>query len=124
VLDCPGGTFQGAGVKTVVLFFDKGAPTRKIWYYQLDPGRNLGKTNPLNDDDLVEFVKLQKSFADSPNSSSVDAKTIDPATFDLSVKNPNGGEEIAHRSPAEIIDEIAALDAESAEVLTNIKALL
>jgi len=28
VLDCPGGTFQGAGVKTVVLFFEKGAPTR------------------------------------------------------------------------------------------------
>ena len=57
VLDCPGGTFQGAGVKTVVLFFEKGAPTRKIWYYQLDPGRNLGKTNPLNDDDLAEFVE-------------------------------------------------------------------
>src|SRR6185436_12154121 len=28
VLDCPAGTFQGAGVKTVVLLFDKGAPTR------------------------------------------------------------------------------------------------
>ena len=123
-LDCPGGTFQGAGVKTVVLFFEKGAPTRRVWFYQLDPGRNLGKTNPLNDDDLAEFVKLQKSFADSPKSWSVDAKTIDPATFDLSVKNPNGGEEIAHRSPAAILKEIAALDAESAEVLGNIKALL
>ncbi len=73
VLDCPGGTFQGAGVKTVVLFFEKGAPTRKVWYYQLDPGRNLGKTNPLNDDDLTEFVALQKTFADSPKSWSVDA---------------------------------------------------
>jgi len=124
VLDCPGGTFQGAGVKTVVLFFEKGAPTRKIWYYQLDPGRNLGKTNPLNDDDLAEFVKLQKTFADSPKSWSVDAKTIDLTTFDLSVKNPNGGEEVNHRSPQEIIDEIAALDAESAVVLGNIKALL
>jgi type I restriction enzyme M protein len=124
VLDCPGGTFQGAGVKTVVLFFNKGAPTRKVWFYQLDPGRNLGKTNPLNDADLAEFVTLQKTFADSPKSWSVDAKDIDPATFDLSVKNPNGGEEIAHRSPAAIIEEIAALDAESAEVLGNIKALL
>jgi type I restriction enzyme M protein len=74
VLDCPGGTFQGAGVKTVVLFFEKGAPTRKVWFYQLDPGRNLGKTNPLNDADLAEFVKLQKTFADSPKSWSVDAK--------------------------------------------------
>ena len=78
VLDCPGGTFQGAGVKTVVLFFEKGAPTRKIWYYQLDPGRNLGKTNPLNDDDLAEFVELQKTFADSPKSWSVDAEDDRP----------------------------------------------
>ena len=124
VLDCPGGTFQGAGVKTVVLFFEKGAPTRKIWYYQLAPGRSLGKTNPLNDDDLAEFVKLQKTLADSPKSWSVEAKSIDKTTFDLSVKNPNGGDEIAHRSPGAIMDEIAALDAGSAEVLANIRALL
>jgi type I restriction enzyme M protein len=124
VLDCPGGTFQGAGVKTVVLFFEKGTKTRKVWFYQLDPGRNLGKTNPLNDDDLAEFVKLQKTFADSPKSWSVDAKTIDPATFDLSVKNPNGGETVTHRSPAAIMHEIAALDAESAEVLQTIRGLL
>lgn len=124
VLDCPSGTFQGAGVKTVVLFFEKGAPTRKIWYYQLDPGRSLGKTNPLNDDDLKEFVTLQKTFADSPKSWTVDAKNIDQTAFDLSVKNPNGGEVVTHRSPQEIMDEIAALDAESAEVLKNIKALL
>ncbi len=124
VLDCPGGTFQGAGVKTVVLFFEKGAPTRKVWFYQLEPGRNMGKTNPLNDADLAEFIELQKTFADSPKSWSVDAATIDPATFDLSVKNPHGGEQISHRSPSEIMDEIAALDAESAEVLENIKVLL
>jgi type I restriction enzyme M protein len=124
ILDCPGGTFQGAGVKTVVLFFEKGAPTRKIWYYQLDPGRNLGKTNPLNDEDLVEFVKLQKTFADSPKSWSVAVKDIDQKTFDLSVKNPNGDEEITHRSPQSIMAEIAALDAESAETLKSIKALL
>ena len=125
VLDCPGGTFQGAGVKTVVLFFEKGAPTRKVWYYSLDVGRNMGKTNPLNDADLADFIELQKSFADSPKSWSVDVQSLSAAEgFDLSVKNPNGGEEVVHRSPEEIMDEIAALDAESAEVLANIRALL
>ncbi|HNR94400.1 MAG TPA: N-6 DNA methylase [Kiritimatiellia bacterium] len=124
VLDCPGGTFLGAGVKTVVLFFEKGTKTRKTWYYQLDPGRNMGKTNPLNDDDLAEFVKLQKNSADSEKSWTVDAKTIDQTNFDLSVKNPNGGEEITHRSPKEILKEIAALDAESAKVMEKIKALI
>jgi type I restriction enzyme M protein len=124
VLDCPGGTFIGAGVKTVVLFFEKGTKTRKVWFYQLDPGRNMGKTNSLNDADLAEFIALQKTKADSPKSWSVDVAGIDPKTFDLSVKNPNGGEEIAHRTPEAIMAEIAALDAESAKVLGNIKALL
>ncbi len=127
VLDCPGGTFQGAGVKTVVLFFEKGSPTREIWYYQFDPGRNMGKTNPLNDADLAdlaEFVELQRTRADTAKSWSVDAANIDTANYDLSVKNPNGGEEITHRTPQVITDEIAALDAESAEVLATIRGLL
>ena len=124
ILDCPGGTFQGAGVKTVVLFFEKGAPTRSIWYYQLAPGRNLGKTNPLNDTDLAEFVELQKTFATSPKSWSVKVGVGDTAIYDLSVKNPNGNEAVAHRNPQAIMDEIAALDAKSAEVLANIRRLL
>jgi type I restriction enzyme M protein len=124
VLDMPHGTFQGAGVKTVVLFFEKGAPTRRVWFYKLDPGRNLGKTNALNDADLEDFVKLQADFADSDNSWSVDAHVIDRATWDLSVKNPNKVEEAALREPLEIIDEILALDAESAEILAGIRGLL
>ncbi|MDZ7591574.1 MAG: N-6 DNA methylase [Rubrivivax sp.] len=124
VLDMPGGTFQGAGVKTVVLFFEKGAPTRRVWYYQLNPGRNMGKTNPLNDEDLVDFVERQKSFTDSAQSWSVEVAGIDAATFDLSVKNPNGGDEVVLRTPQEILDEIAALDAESADVLATIRGLV
>jgi len=54
----------------------------------------------------------------------VDAASIDQGTFDLSVKNPNNGEEVALRSPEEIMDEIAALDAESADVLATIRGLL
>lgn len=124
VLDMPGGTFQGAGVKTVVLFFEKGAPTRKVWFYQLNPGRNMGKTNSLNDQDLVDFVTRQKSFADSVQSWSVDAAGINSVTFDLSVKNPNGGDEVVLRTPQEILDEIAALDAESSEILATIRGLV
>ncbi len=124
VLDLPSGVFAGAGVKTVVLFFEKGSPTRQIWYYHLDPGRTLGKTNPLNDEDLKEFVELQKTFADSPKSWHVDVATIDPVTFDLSIKNPNGNEGTAHRPPQDILAEIAALDAESEHLLGNIRELL
>ena len=124
VLDCPGGTFLGAGVKTVVLFFEKGAPTQKTWFYQLDPGRNMGKTNPLNDNDLAEFVELQKTFADSEKSWTVDAGDVDEESNDLSVKNPHAPEEEPLRSPEEILAEIEALDAESAKVLVGIREML
>jgi type I restriction enzyme M protein len=145
ILDCPSGTFIGAGVKTVVLFFEKGQPfdsvqemplfaqgkaftqgmaTRKIWYYQLAPGRNMGKTNSLNDEDLREFVELQATFAESEKSWLVDIVDIDRLTFDLSVKNPNKADESALREPQEILDAIVALDEESAEILAGIGRML
>jgi len=124
VLDLPGGTFTGAGVKTVVLFFEKGKPTQKVWFYQLNLDRNLGKTNPLNENDLAEFVALQKTFANSENSWTVNIKDIDQGTFDLSVKNPNKKEEVTLRQPQAILEEMKALDEESAEILNSILELI
>ncbi len=124
VLDLPGGVFQGAGVKTVVLFFEKGSSTKKVWFYQLNLGRNLGKTNPLNEDDLAEFVKLQKTKAKSKNSWSVDIKNIDETTFDLSAKNPNKKDETILRDPKKILNEIKALDKESSDILKKVRELV
>ena len=124
VLDMPGGTFQGAGVKTVVLFFEKGRPTKKVWFYSLNLDRNLGKTYPLNEADLADFVELQKTKADSDNSWMVNVADIDQSTYDLSVKNPNRNDEVLHRSPQAIIAELTKLDAESASIIQRIQALL
>lgn len=120
ILDLPGGVFTGAGVKTVILFFEKGSPTQKIWYYQLNLKRNLGKTAALTEQDLEEFVQLQKTKVDSENSWSVIIKDIDQITFDLSVKNPNNGVEEDLKDPIEILEEIKKLDKESGEILNRI----
>ncbi len=124
VLDCPSGTFQGAGVKTVVLFFEKGAPTRDIWFYQLDPGRSLGKTTALTDADFEEFVRLQATRAESDKSWVVRVSDLDQAMLDMSVKNPNRNEEVTYREPEDIIEEMIALDAESADILQQIRGML
>ena len=121
ILDLPSGVFQGAGVKTVVLFFDKGTPTKKVWYYQLNPGRNLGKTNALNEDDLADFLKLQKTKADSENSWSIDVSALGD-DCDLSVKNPNKVEEKDERSSREILDSIAKLNAQAASIIEALLA--
>lgn len=125
ILDMPSGTFLGAGVKTVVLFLEKGEPTKNIWYYQLDPGRNMGKTNPLNEKDLAEFVKLQESKPETEKSWNFKLKDLqDLETFDLSVKNPNTPEEEPLRAPEEILQEMKSLDTETNILLTEIEGLI
>jgi type I restriction enzyme M protein len=124
VLDLPGGTFTGAGVKTVVLFFDKGSPTKKIWFYQLSLGRNLGKTNSLNENDLADFIKLQKNKDDSENSWSIGVGQVNTSTYELSSKNPEKEDETNHREPKDIIEEMISLDEESKEILKSIGNLI
>jgi len=124
VLDLPGGTFTGAGVKTVVLFFEKGSSTKNVWFYQLNLDRNLGKTNSLNEKDLADFIELQKSKAESENSWNISLNDIDQTTFDLSAKNPNKKEEAALRQPQEILEEMKALDEESADILNSILGMI
>ena len=124
VLDCPQGTFQGAGVKTVVLFFEKGAPTRDTWFYQLDPGRSLGKTTALTDVDFQEFVRMQATREISDKSWIVKARDLDAATFDMSVKNPNRVAQEHSRQPEEILAEIVAMDAESADILQELRRMM
>lgn len=123
ILDCPSGVFTGAGVKTVVLFFEKGKPTEKIWYYQLNLDRNLGKTNPLNEADLADFVALQKTKSDSANSWSLDVTEMlkdEKSPLDLSVKNPNKKEEKVLRDVSQIIAEMQELNKQSDELLKEL----
>lgn len=123
ILDLPSGVFTGAGVKTVVLFFTKGEPTKKIWYYQLNLDRNLGKTDPLSEDDLAEFLELQKTKAESENSWSIDVADLG-ADCDLSVKNPNKPEIVDERTPRDILKAIANLNDDSARLIAEIEKML
>ena len=124
VLDLPSGVFTGAGVKTVVLFFEKGEPTEKVWYYQLNLDRNLGKSNPLSEQDLADFVALQPKQQNSDNSWTIQVADLDPDTLDLSVKNPNRKDEIEFRSPNDIIAEMQEIDNLNNSLLDEIKAML
>lgn len=124
VLELPQGAFTGTGVKTVVLFFEKGKATEKVWYYQLNLARNLGKTNSLNDQDLEEFVTLSATQSDSENSWCVDVKDIDKTTWDLTATNPNKKEEVDSRTPQQILTEIEELDLEASTAIAAIKELL
>jgi type I restriction enzyme M protein len=73
VVSLPVGAFTaaGAGVKTNLLFFTKGRPTRKIWYYDLSELK-IRKKNPLMLQHFEEFARLLTERADSDRSWTVD----------------------------------------------------
>lgn len=123
ILDVPKGAFT-AGISTVVLFFIKGKPTKDIWYYQINPKKNLGKTNPLSLDHLEYFLANYSEKSESENSWTIKHEDIDQENYDLAVQNPNKVEEVDNRTPLEIISEIEELDAQAAEALKTIKELL
>ena len=121
VLDLPSGVFTGAGVKTVVLFFTKGMPTEKVWYYQID--KHFTKTNPMTEKDLEEFLTLQKTKAESEHSWLLDVSTLGD-DYDLSVKNPNKVEEVDERTPSEILDYIFELESENMDIINALQEAL
>lgn len=121
VLDLPSGVFTGAGVKTVVLFFTKGMPTEKVWYYQID--KHFTKTNPMTEKDLEEFLTLQKTKAESEHSWLLDVSTLGD-DYDLSVKNPNKVEEVDERTPSEILDSIFELESENMDIINALQEAL
>lgn len=121
VLDLPSGVFTGAGVKTVVLFFKKGEPTEKVWYYQLE--KHFTKTKPLSEKDLADFVCLYMTKEDSENSWSINVKDLDE-NLDMSVKNPHKVEEVDDRTPQEIADEFVALNDTGQKILNEILEML
>ena len=121
ILDLPSGVFTGAGVKTVVLFFTKGKPTEKVWYYQID--KHFTKTSPMTEKDLEEFLTLQKTQAESEHSWILDVSTLGD-DCDLSVKNPNKVEEVDERTPEEILDSIFDLESENMDIISELQKAL
>ena len=121
ILDLPSGVFTGAGVKTVVLFFTKGMPTEKVWYYQID--KHFTKTNPMTEKDLEEFLTLQKTKAESEHSWLLDVSTLGD-DYDLSVKNPNKVEEVDERTPSEILDSIFELESDNMDIINALQEAL
>ncbi len=69
IVSLPGGVFSsaGAGVKTNLVFFDKGAQTERIWYYDLSHLK-VGKKTPLTLRHFEEFFELFPSRQESENS--------------------------------------------------------
>ena len=119
-------TSAGSGVKTNLLFFDKGEPTKQIWYYELLPqGRErFTKTDPLTLDHFAEFFELLPGRADSEHSWTVTIDEIKDRNCDLKAVNPHRVEETDTRTPADLLAEIEQHNAELNDALAQLRKAL
>lgn len=124
ILSLPGGVFTqaGAGVKTILLFFTKGKPTEKIWYYVLSEIK-VGKKKPFTLDKFDDFFRLLPDRADSERSWAVMRKEIEAKNYDLKAVNPNAKNKEDTRTPEELLDIIEAKGREVTEALDILRNL-
>src|SRR3990167_8470883 len=123
ILSLPPGTFvnAGAGVKANLLFFTKGQPTEKIWYYDLSDIK-VGKKTPLTAEKFEEFFRLLPDRADSERSWTITRSAIEAKNYDLKAVNPNARSNEDTRTPEELLDLIEAKGREVAEALALLRS--
>ena len=124
-MSLPAGAFvnAGAGVKTNLLFFTKGTPTERIWYYDLSQVK-VGKKSPLTIAHFDEFFRLLPSRGDSERSWTVERKEIEARGYDLKAVNPNAKKDEDLRTPEELLDLIDAKGREVTEAGAALRGLL
>jgi len=124
IVSLPGGAFAnaGAGVKTNLLFFTRGGPTERTWYYDLSDVK-VGKKSPLTLSHFEEFFRLLPDRVESERSWTVTRAEIEAKGYDLKAVNPNRKAEVDERTPEQILDEIEAKGREASEVLSQLRAM-
>ena len=124
VVSLPGGVFTqaGAGVKTNLLFFNKGKPTERVWYYDLT-GVKVTKRQPLALAHFEDFFALLPERADGERSWTVSREEIEARNYDLKAVNPNRSDAGDARTPADLIAVIERESAEMQSALADLKRL-
>lgn len=124
ILLLPNGVFPYAKLKTVVLFFEKGKPTRDIWFYQLDNMKPFGRRNAIAESDLSDFVEKAKDKVISENSWLTNISEIDNQTYCLKSTKPSEQSIPKARSPRQIYEEMQRLESKSHKLLESIRKYL
>ncbi len=125
ILSLPPGVFLPySGVKTNVIFFERNGDTQDIWYYEVNVPFKLAKNRPLEYEHLKEFVELFEKRSESENSWIVKADKIKELDYDLSAKNPNKKEDIAHLPPDKVLEKIKENDEHINSLVEEIEEIL
>ncbi|NMB82259.1 MAG: N-6 DNA methylase, partial [Ignavibacteria bacterium] len=114
-----------ATVATNLLFFDKGKPTKQIWYWehQLPEGqKSYSKTKTIRVEEFDVLKKWWKKRTENEQAWKVDIKTIEENGYNLDIKNPFKKEEEHEYTSAELLEKLHISFQKSSELLEQLKS--
>ena len=118
IVRLPNGVFNPyTGIKTNLLFFTKGQPTKHIWYYEHpypDGVKSYNKTKPMRFEEFQPEIDWWGNEADgfearveTEQAWKVSIDEIIARNYNLDIKNPHVGEQISH-DPDELLQKYAS----------------
>jgi len=130
IVRLPPGVFSPyAGVNTNLLFFEKGTPTKEIWYYAMplpEGMKQYTKGRPIRFEEFDPVAKWwggpeRKNRKPNPHAWKVSIKEIQERNYNLDFKNPNGKADLEHKSPDELLQNIENKEKALMEILIKLK---
>ncbi|MNY19150.1 putative type I restriction enzymeP M protein [compost metagenome] len=134
IVRLPNGVFSPyTGIKTNLLFFTKGTPTKQVWFYehQYPAGiKNYSKTRPMRIEEFAVEETWWGSEADgfaarkeNQFAWQVSVEDLRSRNWNLDCKNPHIGEQISH-DPEKLLSNYTALQGEISDLRDQLKAVL
>lgn len=130
VVRLPQGVFQPyTGIPSNLLFFSKTGPTKDVWFYQfpLPSGRRgYSKTRPMRYEEFADCKawwggKARLDRVENDAAWRVPIENIKSGGYNLDLGNPNGGDDLAHRTPQDLLKELTAAEQQILDLLTEIQ---
>jgi type I restriction enzyme M protein len=136
IVRLPNGVFAPyTSIPTNLLFFERGGPTKEIWYYELslpEGRKNYTKTKPLAFEEFADCIAWWPRDKREENEHTWRVPAADvlkhgedgdgPVSVNLDIKNPNAAEALEHLPPEQLIEEILAKEREIIAIMEEMKA--
>ncbi|MEW6417294.1 MAG: class I SAM-dependent DNA methyltransferase [Nitrospirota bacterium] len=128
IVRLPNGVFAPyTSIPTNIMFFERGGPTKEIWYYEqpLPEGRkSYTKTKPMQFEEFEDCIKWWGKRKENERAWKVKAEDVITKNFNLDVKNPSAREDFEHMPPEQLVENIMKKEQRITEIMEEIKQAL
>jgi type I restriction enzyme M protein len=128
IVRLPNGVFAPyTGIPTNLLFFERGGPTKEIWYYEIpmaEGRKQYNKTQPMQFEDFAPVIEWWKDRKENGQAWKVPVAKVIENGYNLDIKNPNGKADLEHLPPEQLTESILKKEQRIAEIMLEIKQVL